>query len=189
MNELTKVTKENLRDKIEAQLEYYKNKHAALLDEAVIKQYSLSRRVSRDRAIIELIYNFETEENFIDPKAIAIQAMKAIRQELPKLNGLVLREKDTLDNVKQLKRDVTMLRQSLDEQQSLYLELQGKVEEMEKSRIAAEELAASMTTSDQKLSDVIEIYNFPYVPPLDEKNGLYSRIKCLLKKLKTYLLN
>ena len=77
-------------------------------DEETVKAYASLKRIHIDKARAILENNYE-EEAKLEPRAIALQCIKHLRQLSPKVQGMELRETETQYVLKKLESSVARL--------------------------------------------------------------------------------
>lgn len=106
-------------------------KYSEFLTEDVIKAYCSQFRVGRDEAKSRLIEGFKNEE-LIDPRHVALKAMKGIRLLSPKFAGLDNRVKDCMYHLDVFKSQVSIVEKELEKQKQTFKEV---IEVMEQNTI------------------------------------------------------
>lgn len=97
-------------------------KYKDCLTEDVIKHYSLKYNLNREEAKKKLINDFENEAEEVNPRVIALKAMKGIRVLSSQIIGVVEREKDLTHRVQKLEGQLSYVMNIVDD-------LKNKVEE------------------------------------------------------------
>jgi len=87
-------------------------KYSEFLTEDVIKAYCGQFRVGRDEAKARLIEGFKNEE-LIDPRHVALKAMKGFRLLAPKFAGLDNRVKDCMHYVDSMRSTVDGMKSTI----------------------------------------------------------------------------
>lgn len=82
---------------------------AELTDE-LLKDYAKGKDITIEDAKVRVAENYKKEVEEVDAKEVALKCMEAIRQTLPKVHGLELREMDAKAQLSQLQNDIDSLK-------------------------------------------------------------------------------
>ena len=107
------------------------SKWAEFLTEDVIKAFCTQFRVGREEAKAKLIEGFKKEE-LIDPRHVALKAMKGIRLLSPKMAGLDNRVKDCMREIEIFLSQISDVQEQLKEQRHTF---KTAIELMEKNTV------------------------------------------------------
>lgn len=98
-------------------IEALKEKYKEYLSEGIIRHYCARYQYDRDTAIYKLCINFDKETESVDSKSIALKAIQGMRSISPKVAGLEIRERDTIQKISSLESEIKNLKLLLEKQQ------------------------------------------------------------------------